>query len=146
MDDRINRAVMRMAEMAEENLNCSQILLGLGLEEMGVKNDELMKAIGGLADGAGFLKGTCGALTGGSCLLALFHGRVQGATRTERLEMMQEDLGEWFTGHFGARHGGIRCADIAGDLIGTPEVKQICGVVVVETYVKVLELLAENAV
>jgi len=54
--------------------------------------------------------------------------------------------GPAFTGHFGARHGGIRCADIAGDLIGTPEVKQVCGVVVVETYVKVMELLAENAV
>jgi len=57
---------------------------------------------------------------------------------------MLEDLGDWFRQEIGVKYGGTRYRDIAGDLVGMPECKQICGGVILQTYSKVNENLVSN--
>jgi hypothetical protein len=64
-----------MLELANQGYLCSQIIIILGLEARGETNPSLVKAVGGLSMGCGEGSCTCGVLTGGCCLLALFAGK-----------------------------------------------------------------------
>ena len=57
---------------------------------------------------------------------------------------MLQDFGDWFQQEIGDKYNGTRCKDIAGDLVGTPEVKQICGSIIFQTFSKLNEILADN--
>ena len=67
--------MFRMLELYRQGYNCSQILVTLGLETMGKSNPDLVRAVAGLGGGIGFTGKTCGALTGGACLLSLYAGK-----------------------------------------------------------------------
>jgi hypothetical protein len=138
MDD----ATVRMMELSYHGYFCSQILMTLALEAQGKTDPDLVRAVGGLANGFGFEGGQCGALTGAACVLALYAGK--GADNEERdwaLDSMLQELGEWFDRTYGARYGEITCKAIVGD--GT-EKMQRCGGIVAETHAKVVELLTAN--
>ena len=138
--------MIRVAGLAEQGLNCSQILIQLGLDEQGRDNPDLVRAIYALAHGAGFYGGTCGALTGAACFLALLAGDgSQGPDDPERLNLMLSELGDWFDRTYGTKYGGLSCQAIAGDEVGTPEIKQRCGMIVIKTYDRTMEILAENS-
>ena len=62
--------MLKMLELSGQGFHCSQILLFLGLEAQGKSNPDLIRAMSGLAGGVGFCGDTCGALTGGACLIA----------------------------------------------------------------------------
>jgi hypothetical protein len=66
---------IRMLQLAKKGYYCSQILVIMGLEARGESNPDLVRTVGGLARGCGEGSCTCGALTGGCCLLSLFAGR-----------------------------------------------------------------------
>jgi C_GCAxxG_C_C family probable redox protein len=134
--------VMRMIELSEKSYNCSQILMVLALEESEKNNPDLVRSMSGLADGCGFFNETCGAMTSAAGIIALHAAKgEEGETESEHLLPMLQELGDWFQKEIGDKHNGTRCKDIAGDLVGTPEVKQICAGVVFETYNKVNEIL-----
>ncbi|NLT17733.1 MAG: C_GCAxxG_C_C family protein, partial [Clostridiales bacterium] len=67
--------LMRLMELSSQGFFCSQILLMLRLEAEGKQNPDLVRALGGLAGGLGFSGKTCGALTGGACLIAYYAGK-----------------------------------------------------------------------
>jgi hypothetical protein len=71
MDD----AMIRMMRLAQKGYTCSQILILLALEARAEENPSLVRAAAGLAYGCGTGKGSCGVLTGGSCVIALFAGK-----------------------------------------------------------------------
>jgi C_GCAxxG_C_C family probable redox protein len=132
----------RMIELSEKNYNCGQILMVLGLEESEKNNPDLVRSMSGLADGCGFFNETCGAMTSGAAIIALHAARgADDETDSEHLLPMLQELSDWFQKEMGEKYNGTRCKDIAGDLVGTPEVKQICAGVVFETYNKVNEIL-----
>lgn len=130
---------LRMMELSYNGYYCSQILLMLGLEAQGKSNPDLIRVMGGLANGCGFSGGPCGTLTGAACLLSLYAGKGTDAEYPdENLAYMLRDLGEWFTQTYGSRYGDTTCATIIGD---RTEMRQRCGAIVAETYAKVMELL-----
>jgi hypothetical protein len=135
----MDATTLRMMELNYNGYYCSQILLQLALEAQGKSNRDLIRAMGGLANGCGFSGGPCGTLTGAACLLSLYAGKgSDDECQDDALTYMLNDLGEWFSGTYGSRYGGITCEQIVGD---RTEMRQRCGAIVSETYAKVMELL-----
>ena len=133
----------RMRELKQQGFFCSQILMILGLELQGKENSDLVRAMHGLAGGLGFTGETCGALTGGACLLGLYAGKGSPAEEENlRLNFMIEDLVKWFKAGYSQEYGGLRCEAI---LSGVPNGQATrCPVLVAGTFQKVKELLVEN--
>ena len=65
----------KMVELSRQGFLCSQILLIIGLEAQGKENPDVVRAMSGLVGGLGFCGKTCGALTGGACLIGLYAGK-----------------------------------------------------------------------
>jgi C_GCAxxG_C_C family probable redox protein len=139
----VNDDMIRMMQLAGQGFHCSQILLILGLEAQGKSNPDLIRAMSALAGGLGFSGDTCGALTGGCCLLGLYAGRGTSEEEEDpRLNVMIGELVDWFSEGFGSRFGGIHCDAI---LDSDPRSRQTrCPNMVLETYAKVKTLLMEN--
>ncbi|ABA87485.1 redox-active protein, C_GCAxxG_C_C family, putative [Syntrophotalea carbinolica DSM 2380] len=140
----MSNEMFRMLELVTNGYYCSQILLTLGLDNRGQHNPDLIRTMAGLAHGAGFGQGTCGALTGGACLLAYYAGK--GADEEEENEsfmIMRNRLAEWFIDSVGEQYGGIDCETIVGD----GEDKQLrCGQIVGNVYACVMALLEEYGI
>ena len=132
--------LMRLLELKQQGFYCSQILLSLALQDRGESNPALIRAARALAGGLGFSGETCGALTGGACMLGLYAGNGLANERDNpRLDQMVQELVEWFKEEHGQNYGGIRCDDI---LVGEPvNMKTRCPNLVLTTYEKVNELL-----
>lgn len=133
----------RIAQLRMQGFHCSQILILLGLEKQGKENPDLVRSMTGLAGGLGFSGKNCGALTGAACLLALYAGRgVVEEREDHKLNSMIQDVVQWFEVSFGEQYGGIDCCHILND---DPWNRMIrCPNLVVETYLKVEELLKDN--
>lgn len=138
----MNDDMIRMMKLAGQGFNCSQILLSMGLENQGKTNPDLLRAMAALAGGLGFTGDTCGALTGGACLLGLYAGRGTTEEREDpSLNFMIADLVNWFSEEYGRKFGGIRCEVI---LAGDPENRKTrCPGLVLGVYEKAIALLSE---
>jgi hypothetical protein len=135
--------MIRMMELAQQGFYCSQILLFMGLEAQGRANDDLIRAMNGLAGGLGFSGDVCGVLTGGACLLGLYAGRGSPEEEEDsRLNVMINDLVEWFSAQYGEIYGGTSCELILGDDPANRSTR--CPSIVFGTYEKVKSLLSEN--
>lgn len=138
----MDQTMMRMMELSYNGYYCSQILVILALEAQGKSNPDLIRAMGGLANGCGSEGGVCGTLSGAACLLGLYAGKgTDDEYEDEMLKYMLNDLMVWFDMTVGSRYGGITCGIIVGD---RTEVRQRCGAIVAETYEYVMELLTSS--
>jgi C_GCAxxG_C_C family probable redox protein len=139
----MNDEMFRMVELGGKGFYCSQILIFMGLEAQGKENPDLIRAMAGLAGGLGFSGDTCGALTGGACLLGLYAGKGLDDEREDpRLNVMITELVEWFSDKYGKLYGGISCETI---LDKNPQSRNTrCPSLVLGTYEKVKTLLLEN--
>ncbi|MCB9423408.1 MAG: C_GCAxxG_C_C family protein [Ardenticatenaceae bacterium] len=137
--------LMRMMELKQQGFYCSQILLNMALQDRGESNPALIRAARALAGGLGFAGETCGALTGGACLLGLYAGKGEPDEPDDpRTDQMVQELVAWFKEEHGRNYGGIRCDDI---LVGEPaNMKSRCPNLVITTYEKANELLAKYEV
>ncbi|SPJ15329.1 conserved hypothetical protein [Syntrophobacter sp. SbD2] len=134
--------MLRMIELAGQGFYCSQILLFMGLAAQGKSNPDLIRAMSGLAGGLGFTGDTCGALTGGACLLGLYAGRgTPEEQEDEKLNIMISELVDWFSEEYGKLYGGIRCDIILGDDPRNRTTR--CPNMVFGSYGKVKTLLSE---
>lgn len=123
---------------------CSQIMLLLGLQELGRSNPDLVRAAAGLCHGMGDCEGPCGVLTGGACLLGLYAGKGLDDEETdERLPLLLSELTDWFRETATSEYGGIACSQIIGTDCGKPD-QQRCGSLLSRTYAHIREILAEN--
>jgi C_GCAxxG_C_C family probable redox protein len=135
--------LLRMLELSGKGFHCSQVLLALGLEAQGKSNPDLIRAMAGLAGGVGFCGDTCGALTGGACLIALYAARgTPDEEEDPRLNLMINELVEWFTREYTACYGGIQCREILAD--DPHKQRERCPDIVKRTYEAVKSLLVEN--
>ncbi len=140
MDD----TMIRMMRLAQKGYTCSQILILLALEARDEQNPALVRAAAGLAYGCGTGKGSCGILTGGSCVLALFTGKGSDEEQeSDKLMVMLQELSDWFSDHVRGQYGGIECQAIVGDE-GPGAARQRCGAILAETYAKVIDILISN--
>lgn len=133
----------RMIELRKQGFFCSQILMILGLELQGKTNPDLVRSMHALSGGIGFTGETCGALTGGACLLGLYAGKgTPDEEDNPRLMFTLEDLVKWFKSEYGQAYGGIRCDDILG--ADGRNMGARCPAIVAGVFHKVKELLVEN--
>lgn len=142
MDD----TLIRMLQLGQQGFTCSQIIILLGLELRGESNPGLVRAMGGLAYGCGSGRGSCGVLTGGSCLIGLYAGKGSAEeTQSDRMALMLQELSEWFSRHTGCAADDMSCDAIVGEA-GPLASRQRCGAILAETYAKVMEILADNSI
>ena len=133
---------LEMLSLSQKGYYCSQIILALGLEAQGGRDPDLIRAAAGLALGAGDDAGTCGALTGAACLIALHGGKGQDSeTEADEFWLMLAELWEWFRAGVGSAHGGLGCGQI---LDGGAPSKERCGPIIADAYAKAMEILAEH--
>ncbi|MCB2227728.1 MAG: C-GCAxxG-C-C family protein [Desulfarculaceae bacterium] len=140
MDD----TMLRVMRLAAQGLYCSQIMMALALETQGRENPDMIRALAGLAFGCGMGAGTCGVLSGGACVLALYAGKGgQGEEESPAFMPMLQELGEWFAARAQGENGGTTCEAILGaDAPRQPQQK--CGEMVAEAFAKVMELLVAH--
>jgi C_GCAxxG_C_C family probable redox protein len=138
----MNDDAFRALELAMQGFQCSQILVQLSLEAQGKENPGLVSAMSGLLGGIGCGK-TCGALTGGCCVLGLYAGKDSAEHNVDdRLQLMLSQFVEWFDTEYTARYGGINCAQIVQDDMRNRMAR--CPAIVIESFEKLKEILAEN--
>jgi hypothetical protein len=142
MDD----TLIRILKLGHQGYTCSQIIILLGLEQLGEQNPGLVRAMGGLAYGCGSGHGSCGVLTGGCCLLALYAGKGSAdEAPSDRLMIMLQELNDWFCQHTGCTQKDMSCDAIVGEA-GPVASRQLCGAIVAETYGKLMEILDANEI
>jgi hypothetical protein len=133
--------MIRLLKLGGKGYTCSQIILLLGLEMRGESNPNLVRAMAGLAYGCGSGRASCGALTGGCCLLALYAAKGSDEeTQSEKLQAMLQDLSDWFGNQIEDPSGGMTCETIVGQE-GPAASRQRCGSLVADTFAKVIEIL-----
>ena len=132
----------RVAELALKGYKCSHILVQIGLDAQEKANPDLLRAMSGLANGMS--NGlTCGALTGGCCLIGLYAGRdSDSGDEHRRLPLMLEEYVEWFREEFEQRYGGIDCKQI---MQNDPELRnQRCPGLILDAVLKAKDILEAN--
>jgi C_GCAxxG_C_C family probable redox protein len=137
----MNDDSFRVMDLALKGYQCSQILIALALEAQGKENEDLVRAMSGLLGGMHSGK-TCGALTGGCCLLGLYAGwGTADAAPDERLSAMLNEFVEWFETEYAQRYGSIECKEIVGD--GMRNKMTRCPRIVLESLARLKEILAD---
>jgi hypothetical protein len=134
---------LRILQLSTQGYGCSQVLMQLALEARGEDNPGLVRAMAGLEYGCGGGRATCGALTAGCCVLALYAGKNGDPVGSERLPLMLQAISDWFEERLGGAHGGITCEAILG-AEGPAAARQRCGTIVADTHAQLLEILAAN--
>lgn len=139
----MNEEFLRMVEMSQQGFYCSQVLMMLALNKQGKENPDLIRAMGGLAGGIGFLGKNCGSLTGAACVLALYGGKGKPEEREdEEPRIMIAELHEWFQENIGKPYDSIDCLGI---LEGTFDNKpKRCPQIVYQTNEKLKEILTAH--
>jgi len=138
----MNDEQFRIFELAQKGYFCSQIIMQLALDLKGKDDADLVRAMSGLAFGVGCGGGTCGALSGAACVIALYSGKGNDDEEEHPAkETMLAELAEWFEMEFGNKYGGIICEKIAGENL---EHRDRCGAIVVDCFGKAKELLLER--
>ena len=138
----MNEDAFRVMELAMQGYQCSQILMLIALEAQGKQNPDLVRAMSGLLGGMGCGK-TCGALTAGCCVLALYAGKDSPDGNTdERLQGMLSSFVEWFENEYTTRYGGIDCAAIVQDDMRNKMAR--CPGIIMDSLEKLKAILAEN--
>ena len=138
----MNDDAFRVMDLGMRGFQCSQILVQIALEAQGRQNPELVSAMSGLLGGMGCGK-TCGALTGGCCVLGLYAGKDAAEHNADgRLQGMLDRFVEWFEAEYTARYGGVNCAEIVQDDMRNKMAR--CPTIVMESLQKLKEILAEN--
>ncbi|ACV64159.1 C_GCAxxG_C_C family protein [Desulfofarcimen acetoxidans DSM 771] len=141
MDD----LLFRLLQLTHQGYCCSQILVILALETQEKNNADLVRSMAGLCNGIGSSGLTCGALSGGACVLALYAGKgADNERQDERFMLMTEELTEWFKEEIGQKYGGINCDQITGAGTGREPDLSRCGNIVADTYIKISQILAAN--
>lgn len=137
---------IEMIRLAAQGYACSQIIIQLGLMARGEENPALVRAMAGLAYGCGAGQASCGALTGGCCLLALYAGKGSDTeTASDQLPLMLSEMTEWFDDQVGRRYGGTVCETITGEA-GPAAARQRCASIVADTVARAMQILVAHGI
>jgi C_GCAxxG_C_C family probable redox protein len=98
---------------------CSQAILATYGEPLGLDRAQAVRLAEGFAGGVAGLGETCGALSGAVLVLGLKFGRTRPGDQ-EAKQATQRRVRE-FLRRFEARHGSLKCRDLIGCPIDTPE-------------------------
>lgn len=99
--------------------SCSQAVAAAFAADFGLDEELLLRLSQPFGGGIARQADWCGALTGAFLVAGLKHGRTRpedDAARDRTYALVRE-----LTARFGARHGHLKCRDLLGCDIGTPE-------------------------
>lgn len=147
---------MMVLSLGGKGYSCAQIVILGGLMLMGRENPDLVRAMGGLAQGVGNSGNTCGALAGGACLIALHTAKGHdGEMPLENGPALMDELVSWFQDEL-CNGGPVTCdaileraaADSATAGATSPDAfpdrrmqPALCGGLVAQVWEKALTLL-----
>ena len=103
----------------KKGYNCSQSVFSVFAEQFGIDRETALKIAGGFGGGMGRMGEVCGALTGAFMAIGLQFSEGSQETLDSKVRMY-EKVRE-LAAQFKARHGSIRCFDLLGCDISTPE-------------------------
>lgn len=107
----------------KEGFNCSQsILLTYGLR-FGMSRENVLKIAGSFGGGISRTGNICGAVSGALMAIGLKHGRT--IVDEEGLNEKSYEKGREFIEKFKNNNGHIKCKDLLGCDISTPEGRQL---------------------
>lgn len=132
----------KLMELSQAGFYCSQIMLIIGLAAQEKENPDLVRAMSGLNGGIGFCGKTCGALTGGACLIGLYAGKgIPEELEDSHLNDMIKEFSNWFEQNVSV-YGGTDC-NIILDQNPANRVMR-CPQLVLSSLEKVQEILTAN--
>jgi hypothetical protein len=125
---------------AQRGLLCSQIIIDIGLRELGMQSSDLVKGAGGLVGAIGLQGATCGALTGAACLLVF-----AAVDKLDRgVYLLIEELETSFN-ELIAKYPGNTCGDIL-DYDPSKMPSQVCHPIMAGVIQIVLGLLDHDRI
>jgi C_GCAxxG_C_C family probable redox protein len=129
--------------------NCAQSVFSAFAEQRGVSGDLALRLSASFGGGLGRAGEVCGALSGALMVLGLEFGNDRPESKEDVYRRVREFMGE-----FQRHNGSVRCSDILGHDISTPEGLQaarnnnvfsaVCPRVVDETARALAAYLAEH--
>ena len=138
--------ILRLMSLQRKDSPCSQMMMIMAMEEQDYENIALIRAMAGLTNGCGDGSGSCSALSGATCVLALYAAKGDDSEKElDTFLPMLEDLSEWFSLKTRA-YGGNLCNQITENKPGNVEMTQRCAQLIADTYDKVMLLLVENGI
>jgi C_GCAxxG_C_C family probable redox protein len=115
MSQRSNEALERF----KGGYFCSQAVLSVFCEDLGMDPLTALKASSGFGGGMGRMGEVCGAVTGAYMALGLHDWKATGPSMDEKNKVSERVRA--FTTAFKKRHGSIVCKDLIGCDLSTPQ-------------------------
>lgn len=109
----------RALALFREGFSCSQAVFAAYAEDFGLPRDMALRIAQPFGGGIGRTGDWCGAVTGALMVMGLKYGRVRAgdtAAKDKTYALVRE-----FVRRFREGHGTVRCNDLLGCDIGTPE-------------------------
>ena len=117
----------KIFELKMKNYCCSQIVMAIGLQQLGMENPRLIEAMAGLCEGVKCGK-ICGTASAAACLMYLVDAKAAQ-------EGLVQEYMDWFEDSFGA----LDCEELLSD--GPMAKLEKCPMLVESTMTKLEELL-----
>ncbi|WP_236005732.1 C-GCAxxG-C-C family protein [Heliomicrobium gestii] len=112
----------KAATIFQEGYNCAQAVIGAFALDCGIDEVTAKKMAAAFGGGIARTGETCGAVTGAMMAIGLRYGQTCGSD-SERKEKTYEQVHE-FLQRFQARNGLLRCKELLGCDVSTPEGRQ----------------------
>lgn len=135
-----------MFKLTNSGYCCSQVMMKMALDAEGIENADLLRSVSGLCLGSGSYQKTCGVLTGGIAIFALYAGKGKDNEYPKPgFSEMIDEYTDWFLTEFGS----TECRDIIGacsvtDYQTNQSYRMKCGDILGKCYQKVQEILQEH--
>ncbi len=113
--NRVDRAV----SVFKEGFLCSQAILSVYGEPLGLAKETALKLAAGFGGGMGRNGQTCGAITGALMVIGLANGHVEAKAKADKARTYHAV--ERFMRAFEEIHGTVNCNDLLGHDLGDPE-------------------------
>lgn len=149
----VNESQIMVLELGSKGYSCAQILFAGALALMGEENELLIRSMSALSQGGGNLGKTCGALSGGLCLLSLYAGKGNDFEQgLEKEAILWEELTTWFELEF-CKDGDLSCDALLAVHTNVEKKKskdrmrenaEKCGLIVAKTWDKCQEILLQH--
>ena len=104
----------RAVKCFNEGFNCSQAVFSAYAVSLGLDRDKALHIAAPFGGGMGRTAGTCGAATGALMVIGLHHKKTK-----DRSEVYNQ--ARTFLEEFERRNGSMRCSELIGCDISTPE-------------------------
>ncbi len=127
-------------EAAGRGLQCSQIIVDIGLRHLGMRSECLIKGTAGLVGAMGLQDATCGALTGAASLIAFAAIDRLGHGIYLLIEELESRFAELISEYPGNTCGAILDHD------PTKVPMQVCPPIIAGALQIALELLADSGI